>query len=216
MAPALSPEQIIRNQHLALLKKAANAEQKKVIKYFTGCFLTAPKDAVYDQMVSDKLSKLNTRQLALNKIGLDEDQLKEIPDVCLQGFQIDWWKKEVTGFSKVGKDRRWRSGKYAIVHLFFSATQVYLYRYSFCMYSDEKKESTEEYFYRDITNFSTSSETVQAYAPTCTGGVKVVSSTTNQFALIVPGDKYYCETQQDIEQSVQAMKAKLREKKNER
>lgn len=211
---ALTSEQQQRTLQVKQLKKVANAEQKKVIDYFTKpCF--GPKDDQFDQIVKSIRSKLNTRQMALNKIGLDEDQLKEIPDVYFEGFQIDSWQNgKVEGFSSVGADMNWRSGKYAIIHLFFSSTQVYMYKYEFSLYSNEKKERTEEYFYRDITNFSTSGETVNAYKTNCTGGIKIVPVETQKFELIVPGDRFGCETQMNIEQSVQAMKAKLREKKN--
>ena len=210
----LTPEQQQRLAQLNAIKKVANAEQKVVINYFSqACF--GPKDDQFDQILKSQRSKLNTRQQALNKIGLDEDQLKEIPDVSFEGFQIDTWNNgKIDGFSKVGADMNWRSGKYAITHLFFSATQVYMYKYAFSLYNNDRQERTEEYFYRDITNFSTSGETVNAYNTNCMGGVKVVPVSTQKFELIVPGDRFGCETQMNIEQSVQAMKAKLREKKN--
>ncbi|MDR2753178.1 MAG: hypothetical protein LBB50_02580 [Oscillospiraceae bacterium] len=189
MAQTSTTEQQQRLSQINSLKTVANAEQKIVINYFTqSCF--GPKDEKFDQVVSSLRSRLNTRQMALNKIGLDEDQLKEIPDICFEGFQTDTWNNgKIEGFSKAGADTRWRSGKYAITHLFFSPTQVYMYKYEFSLYSNDRKERTEEYFYRDITNFSTSDETVNAYNPNCIGGVKVVPVSTQRFELIVPGDR---------------------------
>lgn|GEM_PF-1480376 len=186
------------------------------------------KEAEFDEIVSKQRQQLNTYQAALNKIGLDEDQLKEIAPVSFEGFQDDVWKvggNEVVGFNKVGKDQKFRSGKYAITHMFFSATQVYMYQYSFNFYNNEKKERTEEYFYQDITNFSTLSESINTYmfmgsGSGCTGAkananaTKMTTTNIQRFALIVPGDRFSCDTQMDIEQSVQGMKAKLREKKN--
>ena len=210
----LTPEQQQRLLQVKQLKKVATGEQKIVIDYFNKpCF--GPNDAQFDTIAKSIRSKLDTRKMALNKIGLDEDQLKEIPDVCFEGFQIDTWQNgKIEGFSKVGTDMQWRSGKYAVTHLFFSSSQVYMYKYEFSLYSNDKKERTEEYFYKDITNFSTSGETVNAYNTNCMGGVKVVPVETQKFELIVPGDRFGCETQMNIEQSVQAMKGKLREKKN--
>ena len=205
-----------RIQHINMLKKTARGDQKKAIDYFSpGCFLLGTKDDAFDNIVAAQRNARNTRQLALNKIGLDEDELKEIPDVSFEGFQIDTWNNgTLDGFSKVGADGKWRSGKYAMIHLFFSSTQVYVYSYTFSVYNNDRQERTEEYFYKDSTNFSTSSETVNAYNPTCLGGVSITTASTQRFALIVPGDKFTCETQMDIERSVQAMKGKLREKKN--
>jgi len=188
------------------------AEQKKAIGYFNpkggcpgGCIeaLTGMKDADYEQMVVAKLNSLNLKQKAIAKIGLDEDQLKEIPPIFFHGYHfID---KNNPSY-RLGKDNRVRSSKYDATWLFFSGTQVYMYQYIFDMLEDWRKESTEEYFYKDITNFSTATETVS---------VNGKSVTVNQFQLVVPGDKFYCSTTgvPDADRAINAMKQKLREKK---
>ena len=208
--------EVDRLAQVNMIRRTARGDQVKAINYFAPqCFLFAPKDEDFDAIVAQMRNSVNTRQLALNKIGLDEDQLKEIPDVTFEGFQVDQWSNgTIDGFSRIGADGKWRSGKYAVVHLFFSAAQVYMYKYEFSTYNNDKRERTEEYFYKDITNFSTSSESVNAYNPNCLGQIKVTTANTQHFALIVPGDKFECETQMDIERNVQGMKAKLREKKN--
>ena len=214
----LTPEQQQRANQIKVFKQTANAEQTKVIEYFEpGCAFGGTKDADFDQIVSARRGSLNTRQMALNKIGLDEDELNEIPDVSFEGFQLDYWQNgRLDGFSKAGADQRWRTGKYAITHLFFSSTQVYMYKYTFSLYNNDREERTEEYFYKDITNFSTTMESISAYVAGngCSNGdMKTSTVNTQHFALVVPGDKFSCYTQMDIEQSVQAMKAKLREMK---
>ena len=87
--------------------------------------------------------------------------------------------------------------------------------------SDNKRENTEEYFYKDITNFSTSAETIEAFrVKNGCFGAKATEEKVNRefsdFGLIVPGDKFRCSTSnsKNIDQSVSAMKQKLREKKN--
>ena len=138
-------------------------------------------------------------------------QINEIPDVCFEGFQVDIWKGgTLPGFSKIGEDRQWRSGKYGVTRLFFTSTGVCIYHCVFCLYSNEKQEYTKDYFYRDITNFTTASQSVDAY-----DGSRVSTVDMQRFSIIVPGDQYNFETQMDIEQSVRAMKYKLREKKDE-
>jgi len=188
-------------------------EQKKVIKYFAATgwrqALFGLKDAGFDKILAAKRSSFNTKTMALAKIGLDEDQLREIPEVNLEGFQ------DYELMNKIGKDRKWRSAKYAVTHVFFSSTQVYMYQLIFNLDSNDKKERTEEYFYKDITNVSTTRENLETIFPSgCLSSVKKETVTIQRFALIVPGDKFSCDTQQDIERSVQGMKAKLREKKN--
>jgi hypothetical protein len=85
------------------------------------------------------------------------------------------------------------------------------------MDEDGKKEATEEYFYKDITNFSTSSDTVETPfydEKSKTTILKNVDS--NRFALVVPGDKFYCSMEQTdyTERAIRGMKAMLREKKS--
>lgn len=203
------------NMAVNKLCKGKNEDQKKVIKYrFGGIFVFGKMtDADYDQHVQNVMKNLNIRQKALNKIGLDEDQLREIEPVCLEGYSSQG--------AFVGKDELLRSTSYEMAWLFFSDSQVYMYRCVIDMISDNKKENTEEYFYKDITNFSTSAETIEAFkVKNGCFGAKATEEKVNRefsdFGLIVPGDKFRCSTSnsRDIDRSVSAMKQKLREKKN--
>ena len=196
--------------------KGRNDDQKAVIRYFCNepaCLSKKPMtDEEYDCMVLKVLNSNDYKQKALGKIGLDEDQVQEIEPVHFEGYQFD--KQSLT---KLGKDGKYRSSKYQVSWLFFSATQVYLYQNTFNMDEDGKKESTEEYFYRDITNFSTSSDTLETplhHAKKDETFLKDVDS--NRFAITVPGDKFYCSLEQNdyTERAIQGMKAMLREKKN--
>lgn len=193
------------------------ADEKKVIKYFTapsgGCLNRAMKDEAYDKMVMDKLNGFNTLKRAIEKIGLDEDELKEIPPVFFHGY-------EDGNYYKVGKDGRARTSRYSATWLLFSSTQVYMYYLEFNMDSGDKKERTEEYFYQDITSFSTQDSTKEyiVMKPTCCkkDGYNKKYLETSRFALIVPGDAFYCATtgSANVTQTINAVKQKLREKKN--
>jgi hypothetical protein len=181
-----------------------------------GCLRSTMSDEEYDSMVARCAESMNFRQRAIDKIGLDESQIKEIEPVHFEGSLFDTGKT----YAKLGKDRKWRSSAYQISWIFFSSTQVYLYQYTFNMDEDGKKEATEEYFYRDITNFSTSSDTVEKEVldkVNCKGSATYFRKNvdSNRFALIVPGDKFYCAMEQSdyTERAIQGMKAKLREKK---
>lgn len=206
---------IKQNAEVNKLCKGKTEEQKKVIKYLHGGLFCFGKmiDQEYDQLVMSVMNRLDLKQKALNKIGLDEDELKEIEPVFFEGYS-----RENTF---VGKDDKLRSTWYETAWLFFSDTQVYMYSYSWDMTSDGKKEGSEEYFYKDITNFSTSSETIEVFRIKngCSGKEKSrekVNREFSQFGLVVPGDKFYCSTSnvQNADTSVSAMKQKLREKKN--
>ncbi|MBE5951839.1 MAG: hypothetical protein E7260_09655 [Lachnospiraceae bacterium] len=210
MANALEYAQVVAQKKAYL--KGASAEQKKAINYFipeTGCkgLFGKVKDEDYDAVVKAAVDASNSYKRALDKIGLDESELKEIPPVTLYGY-------EDSACSKTTAAGAYRSNLYSITHLFFSATQVYMYQLIINTMKNEKKERTEEYFYKDITNFSTSSDTIESLQfKGCSGAPKRVSVEIQKFALIVPGDKFSCATYGDIDQQVKAMKNKLREKK---
>lgn len=74
------------NQNADIKKRSRgkNEQQKQVIKYLYGGCLTFGKmtDADYDNLVASTRDSLNLKQRALNKIGVDEDQLKEIEPSC--------------------------------------------------------------------------------------------------------------------------------------
>lgn len=192
--------------------KGATPDQKKAIKYFMpddGCkgLFTKVKDEVYDAIVQNAIKSSNSYQRALDKIGMDESELKEIPPVTLRAYAD-------SEFAKANKNNHYRSNLYSITHIFFSSNQVYFYNLTLNMMKNEKKESTEEYFYKDITNFSTSTDTTEALAfKGCSGKPHRVTFDTQKFSLVVPGDKQTVATHGDIDESIRAMKNKLREKK---
>lgn len=187
-----------------------NEEQIKVIKYFLkqeGCFSKNITDDEYLAMVRQKRDSLNLKEKALNKIGLDEDELREIPPIMFEGFTFNkaWSKRRANG--------TWVSSAYQVTWLFFSATEVYIYQYTMNMDEDKKTESTEEYFYRDVTSFNTKNET--EVARDSNGNNIEIES--NKFAIIVPGASLSVamDGNADVEASIQGMKQKLREKKTQ-
>jgi len=167
-------------------------------------------------MVMARAKSTDFKQKAMEKIGLDESQVNEISPIHFEDYLFD----EKKALARYGKDGIWRSSAYQISWIFFSATQVYLYQYTFNMDEDGKKEQTQEFFYKDITNFTTTSDSVEKEVVSkvsCTGSATYVRSNvdTNRFMLSAMGDKLYCAMQQNdyTEKSIQGMKAKLREKK---
>jgi hypothetical protein len=198
-----------------------NPEQQKVIKYFMapeGCFSKNISDAEYDNLVQSKYASLNLKQRALDKTGVDESQVNEIVP-C----EFKYWYLGKNTRGKRGQDGIFRSSAYQVTWLLFSDKQLYVYQYTFNMDEDGKKEKTEEYFYKDITNFSTSSESdEQETWESGKGCLNKVPSVTRRsidrdyFTLIVPGDQFKCAIPSDsaVKEMIQAMKAKLREKKS--
>lgn len=197
-------------EELKKLIQGRPQQQRDVIKYFfgKGGFLTKRiTDAEYDNLVASTIKQSDFKQKALAKIGLDESQVNEIDPVNFEG----WLFGKTVDWAKYGTDRKARSSAYQITWLFFSSSQVYIYKHTIHFNKDDKKVTTEEYFYKDITNFSTVTDTVEMSF--WGEGVKNVDS--NDFAITVPGDKFYCSMEQNdyTERAIQGMKAKLREKK---
>ena len=190
-------------------------EQRQVIAYLFGKPKTAGgcmssdeymNDEEYMTLVRLKRDSLDLRKKALAKIGLDEDELQETPPVSFEGFTFrDAWAKKTA--------KQYVSSCYQVSWIFFSSTQVYLYQYVIYMDEDKKKESTEEYFYQDVTSFSTRTETESAKN---NAGQKFEIETV-KFAVIVPGATLTVaveDSQGDFEEAIKRMKNKLREKKN--
>lgn len=194
--------------------KNRTPDQQKVIKYFygiSGCLSKGLSDQEYESMVISKAKSIDFKQKAIAKIGLDESQINEVAPIHLEDYLFD----DKKAYALRGKDGIWRSSAYQITWIFFSSTQVYVYQYTFNMDEDGKKEGTEEYFYKDITNFSTSSDTVEKEVFAGKGKYVRTNVDMNRFTIVVPGDKFYCAMKQNdyTEKAVQGMKSKLREKK---
>jgi len=198
--------------------KGRNAEQQAIIRYFCNqpsCLSKKPiSDDEYEETVRNFLSSNDFKKKALNKIGLDEDQVKEIEPVHFEGY---FFPEKRGYFTKVGNDGILRSSAYQVTWLFFSDTQLYVYQYTNWFDRDDRNERTEEYFYKDVTNFAAVSDTeeVPQWDPKLDKDV-LVTANTNRFAITVPGDRFYCSMEQNdyTERAIQGMKAKLREKKS--
>jgi len=100
----------------------------------------------------------NLKSRALEKLGIDEEQAREIEPIHF-GF---YCSEEIPGAMypvryKVGKDDRLRFSNYRAAIFFFSSDQVYYYSRTFSLLEDEKLETTDECFYGDIVSVCTAS-----------------------------------------------------------
>lgn len=191
-------------------------EQRENISYMFnkplvagGCFSSAQymTDDEYFRRIDEKKKSLGLYARAVEQIGLDPEELQEIPPVCLENFVFnDAWTKTTQSGLRV-------SSSYQVSWIFFSAEQIYLYQYTMYMDEDKKREDTEEYFYQDVTAFVTKSQSEKAKN---TDGTTVDVETT-KLGIVVPGTTLMVavnDTDSTFRNSVKAMKFKLREKKN--
>ena len=200
--------------------KGRTADQQKAILYFLGgtggCLGTKPcTDEEYDAMVKARLSSVGTKEQALDRLGIDIAQVSEIDPVRLEGF--NYTKQRI----RRGNDNILRSSGYQITWLFFSSDQVYAYQYVFALDDDAKNVRTEEYFYRDITNFSTKTNTVEYNKPVGGGCLSQPSTQRSTedvdvFRLVVPGDSFEAPMSSSdyTQKAIRAMQQKLRDKKS--
>lgn len=222
------------------LKRGKSPDQCKCIDFFTaldeetkkslGCLAGKGKDTWtiddYCNHVQKMVNALNLKQRAIEKIGLDESQISEIPPIYLSSFLRGdgLYTKSSDDYSK------FVTNKYSVTWIFFSATQLYTYTYTFETTSDNVTEFTRDFFYSDITCIRTEheiEEVIYELKNNKKGCFKGCLKKTDDpkyvhnnrhwdtLQITVPNDNYSfcCRTTDTLEQSIQAAKAMIREKK---
>lgn len=167
-------------------------------------------DGELDKFYNKTVSSMNVKQTAMTKIGIDEEDVKEVAPFSIHGQTYDGWYR-------FGADGNIRTDDREITWLFFSKDQVYLYTVSFSLTGKTRKiENTQEFFYSDIVSVSTGSVSKTLNTKKSAGGSKEETIEAEEFRLVVPGDKisFAFTSNNEISRSVQAMKNKIREKKN--
>lgn len=211
-----------KQQEMQMLLRGKNSEQQAVIKFFYGasggCMSSGMTVEEYRQKVRARRDSLDTKSMALRKLGIDEEEVQEIAPVTFEGYVFN---DKVDNLVARAATNSWVSSEYMITWLFFGEREVFIYQYSFSMTSDSKKENTMQYFYQDVTNFTASSETYQklvAESSGCMGDAQYMQASANadEFKIVVPGDTLRCSmTPTDsTDAAIRGMRNKLREMKN--
>jgi hypothetical protein len=113
-----------------------------------------PTDADIERQVHAVMAELPQR--ALQKLGLDADEVTLIDPIIVGGF---FHGTLGTGSRvKRGKDGRLRSSLFEEVAIFFAEQELHAYKYQVSLVRmDESSERTDVYFYRDVVSVSTRS-----------------------------------------------------------
>ncbi len=216
-----------KKQALVNAKKGKSKEQCDAIEFFaeelggTGCGCLGGRNRVitmeeYQKRVANYCNNLNLKTKAMAKIGLDESEISEIPPICLSSYVFDdsVYVKVENGVAV--------SSQYCVSWIFFSSTQMYTYSFIFDMTSDNTWELTNDFFYQDITCFTTESKVVEKIVSEMGKGcLKSKESVFKQnyvvdtLKIVVPNSTYSV-TMRDAgaqASSIQAAKAMLRERK---
>ena len=207
-------------------KKGKSKEQCDAMDFFSENIIGSKKGCLgsknhiislneYQKRVANMCNKFNVRARAIEKIGLDESEISEIPPICLSSyvFDDDVSIKIVDGVAV--------SSQYCVSWIFFSTTQMYTYTFTFDMISDNTWEVTNDFFYQDITCFTTESKIVERIVVVPGKGcLRRKSSALKQnyvvdtLQIIVPNSSYRVSIRDAGSQanSIQAAKAMLRER----
>lgn len=197
-----------------LKKIKRTEEQTEVVKYFLndgGCLAGRMSDEEYDA-ITEKFLSQDFRSKALDRIGLDEEELKEVPPLFLHDYNYNQ-----STLACQGDDEKWRSSSYQVSWLFFSSNQLYLYQENANFDHSERRVTTEELYYKDVTAFSATTETemfIESFDRL--GREKYGYRETTKLCIVVPGTKFYAAMTPtpENERAIQGLRSKLREKKN--
>ena len=184
------------------------------ILIIVGFLLAKRRDKFRTWPVSDKeydtdvlgFAKELKKSRALNKLGLDESEVKEVAPIVLYGYDFEGADK-----IKKGDDGKWRSNIFKLVALFSSANELHGYTMRFNTLRDAKTEGTEIFFYQDIVSVSTSSTAINAKLDG-----KDITVNSEAFKLTTKGGTSITVCLDDANKyqgSFKAMRALLREKK---
>ncbi len=223
---ALGKEKVKEKVLLERFKKGKTREQREIINFLytdsNGCGcgnIVTSKMTIeeYEQIVAKKLYNLDLRQRAIEKIGLDESEIEEIEPIPLSGYVFE--NKNDIILVKAVKDRA-VSSRFSVTWIFFSKTQMYTYTYTFETISDNVWETTRDYFYQDVTCMTMVQRVVEKIDVIKSGCLSTESVIKNNFLvdtleIVVPGASYSfsMRNNEDLERSLRAAKAMLRERK---
>lgn len=159
-------------------------------------------DEEYDSEIFSNLNNVNKK--ALDKLGVDEDEVNEIAPITFDGYVVKGFD-----YAKKGKDNKWRTNKYRSTTLLFSANEVHCYTYTFSTTEEKKSEETDVYFYKDIVSVSTASDTVKFEG-------EIKDTEFEYFKLTTAGGTALQVTLRDVDgaqRSINAMRQLLKQKK---
>ena len=142
---------------------------------------------------------------ALDHLGVDEDEVAEADPITFEQYVFG------DGIAAVADvtDGKWRSEKYKVVKLYFSAHEMHCYVCEFSLTEPKTTYSTKVYFYKDIISiFTEAEETKQGAASFTYDVIKLTTAGGTTFTLGVNEGE-------ETSRSLRALKSLLRAKKAE-
>ncbi|MGL4942374.1 MAG: hypothetical protein ACRC46_04200 [Thermoguttaceae bacterium] len=149
-------------------------------------------DKEMDQICANQIR--NMKLVALEKLGLDEDQVQEATPITIAGYYHNPMSNPMSNLNlmfKMGKDKRYRSSNYNATMFFFSAEQIYSYTLRFSLIEDLQEEVSEENFYTDIVSFVTKVQEIFVLQQMVKGFIKNIITMVLEFFGFYKVEKEY-------------------------
>ena len=204
--------------------------QKKCYNYINDCFAgkggcfggggSGVSDEEFDRIILGKIESMELNERSKQVINIDSDQIKEIDSLHIAGYAGYEDDKDYK-YIFLGKDRKVRNRFYDTTYIHFGEYQLYIYYCRIDSLTDNREETTNEFFYKDITNIEKIVRLRQwskEMKSGCLGGTTDVKQIAvyRGFTIFVPNSGYskYTIFQPGIDESIDGMIAKIRDKKN--
>jgi len=212
-------------------------EQAGVIKYMNtgGCgSVFGVDDSDFDQILASSVQKLNIYNMAIQRLCVDESDVKEINPVFLDGYFFDRFRflgdaivaktalvagegDNVGTYVKIGKDDLIRFSKYRLSCILFGKEQVYFYSYRFDLTNLNVREDTAEFFYKDIDSVEVVRKVNDRWidGKGCLGFLKGEYGTYTypELRITVPGNAFSCSMRTENEGAIIGLKNLIRTKR---
>lgn len=203
---------------LPIVKRAvALAYRNKWDAEFTRRFNEWP--IAFDNEKDRIIKELNLEEKGRDYLGIDVDNLikdekGESSSFYISGNNFDgaWRKTTLNGVTT------YRTENQEITWLYFGTDQLYIYKATFSLRTpNAKREESQEFFYKDIVSVSVGQESVTPTGENLDAedGETAKAVESEQFRLVVPGDKLYFAYMPTPYTSgrINAMKSMIRDKK---
>jgi hypothetical protein len=189
------------------------------------CFVGRPSDQEIDNLANTLVNSL--KQQALNKLGIDEDEVKIATPISFWGYDFGFvnergvWKEPLNDEKiykscyPIGKDKYARSPIVRVSYFFFSDKEVHYYSMLCSLISDTYKEVTEVVSYKNVVSVKTLNEEMPLYNRKTGKEVPGEKARFDSFALRNSGGETISCTVRDaamIENSIKAMRNLVKEK----
>lgn len=151
-ANAAAADAVAKQQEMQMLLRGKTSEQQAVIKFFYGasggCMHAGGMTVEeYQKKVQAKRDALNTKAMALRKLGIEEEEVKEIAPVTFEGYIFN---DKVDNLVARATANTWVSSEYMITWLFFGEREVFIYTQESC-----QRLRPSGVFFKTFSNSST-------------------------------------------------------------